>query len=188
MAESLFQRIAAGDELAVRKCLDVHGGRVWALARRFSADHAEAEDAVQEIFISLWKSAHRYDPEKASEAAFVATIARRRLIDRLRARGARAETVQIDEERDEKKEEAGTGGGDPASRMEAALDLVRVRDVLDALEPEPRRVIELAVLQGCSHGQVAEATGIALGTVKSHVRRSLIRVRDALRSVGENGR
>ncbi len=181
MAESLFQRIAAGDEVAVRECLDVHGGRVWALARRFSSDRADAEDAVQEIFISLWKSAHRYDPAKASEAAFVATIARRRMIDRLRARGGRAETVPIEEE-------SAANGRDAVGRIEAALDLARVREVIDELEPEPRRVVELAVLQGYSHGQVAEATGIALGTVKSHVRRSLVKVRDALRQAEENGR
>ncbi len=176
MAESLFERIAAGDEVAVRECLDVHGGRVWAIARRFSADRADAEDAVQEIFISLWKSAHRYDAEKASEAAFVATIARRRMIDRLRARGGRPEPVPIEEE--------DVAGRDTAGQIEAALDLARVRDALDELDAEPRRVVELAVLQGYSHGQVAEATGIALGTVKSHVRRSLSKVRDALRPGG----
>lgn len=171
MAESLFQRIAAGEEAAVKECLDVHGGRVWALARRYSADLADAEDAVQETFISLWKSAHRYDPEKASEAAFVATIARRRMIDRLRARGGRVQTVPI--------EEPETAPDDRAGQMEATLDLARVHEVIDALEAEPRKVVELAVVQGYSHGQVAEATGLALGTVKSHVRRSLIKVRDA---------
>jgi RNA polymerase sigma-70 factor (ECF subfamily) len=171
VAESLFQRIAAGDEGAVRECLDVHGGRVWALARRFSADRAEAEDGAQEIFISLWKSAHRYDPQKGSEAAFVATIARRRMIDRLRARGGRVQTVTV--------QEPEVARHDTTRQMEAALDLARVREVIDELETEPRKVVELAVLQGYSHGQVADATGLALGTVKSHVRRSLIKVRDA---------
>lgn len=181
MAEPLFQRIADGDEIAVRECLDVHGGRVWAIARRFSADRADAEDAVQEIFISLWKSADRYDPGKASEAAFVATIARRRMIDRLRARGGRAQTVPI--------EDREVAGHDAAGQMEAALDLARVREVIDELDAEPRKVVELAVLQGYSHGQVAEATGLALGTVKSHVRRSLMKVRDSLRQHdGEDGR
>ncbi len=164
----------------MKECVDVHGGRVWALARRFSSDRADAEDAVQEIFISLWKSAHRYDPAKASEAAFVATIARRRMIDRLRARGGRAQTVPIDERE--------VASHNTAGQVEAAVDLARVRDVIETLEPEPRRVVELAVLQGYSHGQVAEATGIALGTVKSHVRRSLVKVRDALRPQGGEAR
>lgn len=180
MAQSLLQRIAAVDENAVRECLDVHGGRVWALARRFSPDRADAEDAVQEIFISLWKSASRYDAERASEAAFVATIARRRLIDRLRARGSRVQTVPI--------EEHDVAGRHPAPQAEAALDLVRVRDVMNELDAGPRRVLELAVVGGHSHSQVAEATGIPLGTVKSHVRRGLQRVRDALASVGEGDR
>lgn len=180
MAESLFERIAAGDQVAVRECLDVHGARVWGLARRFSTDRADAEDAVQEIFISLWKSAHRYDPARASEAAFVATIARRRLIDRLRARGGRAQTVPVEEHE--------IGGPNAAGQVEAALDLARVRDVMGGLEDEPRKVVELAVVHGYSHGQVAEATGLALGTVKSHVRRSLMKVRDALRESGAGER
>lgn len=180
MGQSLFQRVAAGDENAVRECLDVHGGRVWALARRFSSSRADAEDAVQEIFISLWKSAHRYDAERASEAAFVATIARRRLIDRLRASGSRAQTVPI--------EEHDVAGRDPAPQVDAALDLVRVRQAMGELEAEPRRVLELAVVSGYSHSQVSEATGIPLGTVKSHVRRGLQRVREALDSVGGRDR
>lgn len=175
MSPSLFQRIAAGDESAVGECLDVHGGRVWAIARRFCPDRADAEDAVQEIFVSLWKSAHRYDPARASEAAFVATIARRRLIDRLRARGGR-ETVPL--------EERTADALQTPPNAEASADLARARAEIERLEPEPRRVIQLAVIEGYSHSQVAEATGLALGTVKSHVRRGLGRVRAALGTGG----
>ncbi len=179
LTRSIFQRIAEGDESAVKECLDTHGGRVWALARRYSSNRADAEDAVQEIFISLWKSAHRFDPKRASEAAFVATIARRRLIDRLRARGGRDQTVPI--------EDHDISSRDTAPQAEASLDLARVRDVLAGLDEEPRRVVELAVVQGYSHAQVAEVTGIALGTVKSHVRRSLNKVRDTLRDAPNHG-
>ena len=64
---SLFERIAAGDGSAVRQCMDEYGGLVWSLARRFSSSAADAEDASQEIFLELWKSAARYDPAMGSE-------------------------------------------------------------------------------------------------------------------------
>src|SRR3954470_14464574 len=83
----LLGRVAAGDQQAVRECLARYGGLVWSIARRFEA--ADAEDAVQEIFLDLWKSAARFDRQIASEASFVAMIARRRLIDRKRTRGRR---------------------------------------------------------------------------------------------------
>src|SRR5262252_1163156 len=91
MPDSLLARVGAGDASAVRECLQRFGGLVWSLARRFSSSPSDAEDAVQEIFVDLWRSAKKYDPRAASEATFVAMIARRRLIDRLRSRQRRKE-------------------------------------------------------------------------------------------------
>ena len=84
MNESILARVASGDANAVRECIDEFGGLVWAIARRMARTRADAEDAVQEIFIDVWKSAGRFDPAQGSEKVFVSTIARRRLIDRLR--------------------------------------------------------------------------------------------------------
>jgi RNA polymerase sigma factor (sigma-70 family) len=78
VAPYLLQRVAAGDKSAVRDCIDRFGGLVWALARRMSPGAAEAEDAVQEIFMDLWRSSARFDPTIASEPAFVTMVARRR--------------------------------------------------------------------------------------------------------------
>src|SRR5438132_13118196 len=83
--EDLLPRVARGDGVAVEQCVDRYGGLIWQIALRFSATRADAEDAVQEVFIDLWKSAARFDPTRASETTFVAMIARRRLIDRKRA-------------------------------------------------------------------------------------------------------
>ena len=88
--------VAGGDAGAVRECLDAYGGLVWSLARRLSPGEAEAEDAVQEIFIELWSKAGRYDEGRASETTFVAMIARRRLIDRWRQRGRRLDEDALD--------------------------------------------------------------------------------------------
>jgi RNA polymerase sigma factor (sigma-70 family) len=83
---SLLQRIGAGDTSAMLACMERFRGLVWSLVRRSCSNAADAEDIVQEIFISVWRSAHRFDPTIASESTFVSVIARRRLIDRTRQR------------------------------------------------------------------------------------------------------
>jgi RNA polymerase sigma-70 factor (ECF subfamily) len=173
VSASILERIAAGDQAAVKECMDRFGGLVWSLARRFSPRREDAEDAVQEIFLSLWKSADRYDPALASEATFVAMVARRRLIDRNRARSARPQGTELEAG----PEPAARGG---AGQVEAAADVRRAVELLDTLRPEQKRVVELSVLSGLSHSEIADLTGMALGTVKTHARRGLARLRAAL--------
>lgn len=177
LSDSILQRVSTGDQPAVRECLDRYAGLVWSLARRFCFNQSEAEDAVQEIFLDVWKSAPRYDPAVASEATFIAMIARRRLIDRRRraSRQPDAETIarnlpqieQVPGRQTELTEEAGT-----AARA------------LESLRPEQQRVLRLSIYQGLSHEKIAEATGLPLGTVKTHVRRGLIRIREILSGSG----
>ena len=94
---SALDQIARGDPAGVAACIDEFGSLVWSLARRLSPDPGEAEDAVQEIFIDVWKSAARFDPRKGSAKMFIAMIARRRLIDRLRRRAQRPVFASIDD-------------------------------------------------------------------------------------------
>ena len=89
MAETLLSDIAAGDPAAVDAFLKRYSGTVWGLARRFCGSTEDAEDATQEIFVDVWRSAERYDPTVGSEITFLMTIARRRLIDRARRQGRR---------------------------------------------------------------------------------------------------
>src|SRR5262245_60755498 len=95
MSDSILTRVAAGKTGAVDECLVRYGGLVWSLARRQSPSYADAEDAVQEIFIDLWNSAARFDERVASEVTFVAMIARRRLIDRRRKLSRTVETAPL---------------------------------------------------------------------------------------------
>ena len=168
----LLPLVARGDQNAVRACLDRYGALVWSLARRMCRNTVDAEDAVQEIFVSLWKNADRFDPERGSEVTFVATIARRRLIDRVRKVGRRPAESTID---------TGMPMADANATAEAPAamrDEVEVaRAALAELNDEQRRVLQMSIGLGLSHERIAEATGIPLGTVKTHIRRGLIRVR-----------
>jgi RNA polymerase sigma-70 factor, ECF subfamily len=174
-APALLQRVAAGDGVAVREVLATYGGLVWSIARRFEA--GEAEDAVQEIFLDLWKSAARFDPAIASEPAFIAMIARRRLIDRRRSRRRRPTTENIHEVPSIPDE--GTGPDVCAEANQAARALQQLR-------PEQRQVLVLSS-QGLSHGEISAQLAMPLGTVKAHARRGLLSIRAALLGVDHQG-
>ena len=81
LEQSLLQRIATGDEAAVDNCVDRYSNLIWSLALRMLPTAADAEDAVQEIFVEVWKNADRFDPEVGAEKTYILMLARRRLID-----------------------------------------------------------------------------------------------------------
>lgn len=170
---SILQRVANGDRAAVNECLDTYGDLVWSLARRFNSAHADAEDAVQDIFIDIWTHAGRFDPSKASETTFVATIARRRLIDRLRKQGRRPYHDDIDDT-------ILPADLDRSLKPETGVELDIVSKAMAMLRPEQQEVLQLSVVEGYSHSAVAERLSMPLGTVKTHVRRGLIRIREEL--------
>ncbi|MEO8704913.1 MAG: sigma-70 family RNA polymerase sigma factor [Kofleriaceae bacterium] len=173
LAESpLLARVAAGDPAAVRECLERFGGLVWSIARRF--EPSDAEDAVQEIFLDLWKSAARYDTQIATETAFVAMIARRRLIDRRRTRGRRPTMEPASEV---------PLIVDAGSQPDTCAEANQAARALDQLRPEQRQVLVLSTCHGLSHGEIAAQTGMPLGTVKAHARRGLMSIRAALLGV-----
>ena len=176
--EPLLPRIASGDERAVRDCVARYGALVWSLARRWTAESGDAEDAVQEIFIDLWKTAARYDSTRTSESGWVAMIARRRLIDRARRRERLPALESIPDD------------FDAASESERDLDrewrAEQARAVLRELPPAQRRMLELSLLHGRTHDEIARETETPLGTVKSHIRRGLQRARDLLAARGLN--
>jgi RNA polymerase sigma-70 factor, ECF subfamily len=177
MTDSLLKRVAHGDSGAVKEVMDQFGGLVWSLARKSCYNPADAEDATQEIFLDIWKSAARYDPEKGSETLFVATIARRRLIDRIRRQGRQPHMEDIDAPGFEL---AASTAAEGETFSEAAL----ARKAVAELKPAQQRVLELGLMQGLSHSEIADVTGMPLGTVKTQMRRGLIRVRE-LMQVGD---
>lgn len=173
MAKVILKRIAAGDKTAVQDCLDNYGGLVWSLARRMSPNTDEAEDAVQEIFIDVWKNAARFDETQSSETTFVAMIARRRLIDRLRKNNRQLNTDSLDDILTEP-----SSGRD--NDLQVCVEAKEAAAAMKNLRPEQRQILHLSIVQGFSHQEIADALKMPLGTVKTHARRGLIQVREFL--------
>lgn len=158
----------------MEECVERFGGLVWSLCRRFCADHDEAEDAAQDVYIEIWKKAGRYDASLASELTFVAMIARRRLIDRGRRRSRAIPTDGLEQG-------AAVPSDDRSQEMVDIGDEVdRAQRALSELRPDEQKVLRLSIYEGLSHDQISKATSIPLGTVKTHLRRGLIRVRELL--------
>jgi RNA polymerase sigma-70 factor (ECF subfamily) len=137
------------------------------------ADHTEADDAVQEVFIDVWRSAGRFDANVGSEATFITMIARRRLIDRQRKRSRQRETSSL-------IEEEVTSSTELPDSLEIAEDAAQARKALEKLRPEERQVLELSIYEGLSQSRISEVTDLPLGTVKTHARRGLRRLREML--------
>lgn len=177
----ILPKVADGNTEAMGQCIEAYGSLVWTLARRRLANRQDVEEVVQDIFLELWRVAGRYDPQRTAESTFVTMVARRRIIDCQRKLGRRPasatwETDSVDT-------------GIPVARSETGeLKLVRAeeatqaRSLLEKLRPEEKRVLELAFDEGLAQAEIAKRTAMPLGTVKSHARRGLMRLRDWMAS------
>lgn len=162
---TILQQIAGGEPGAVSRCLDEYGGLVRAIAIRYlSTDRSEVDDAVQDVFVSLWQAASRYDPARGAEAAFVAGLARRRIIDVRR----RLST----------QHRLGTPITDsPAlANSPTSKDLAELGSEVAKLPEDERLALWLAVSRGMSHREISAATTAPVGTVKSRLRRAVLRL------------
>lgn len=171
VSETILQRIASGDKSAVQDCLDNYGGLVWSLARRMLPNQDEAEDAVQEIFIEVWKNAERFDESQSSETTFVAMIARRRLIDRLRKISRKPgidsfEDILVEPSKEE--------------TLQTTVEAKQAAEAMRQLRPEQQKVLQLSIIQGYSHQEISDVLEMPLGTVKTHARRGLMEVREII--------
>lgn len=171
--EQLLARLAEGEAGAAQAVIRAYGGLVWSLALRFCRSRDDAEDAVQEIFTDLWKSAHRYRSSRASERVFITMIARRRLIDRLRRERRRSEVEPMASGPE-------TDMSSPGDRGERSWDAERAAQAIEYLSADQRRVLNMSIFQGMTQREIAEATETPLGTVKTHMRRGLIRLRELM--------
>lgn len=171
----LLSRTAGGDAAAFAELYRASSPQLFALAVRMLKRRDLAEEVLQEAFVSIWSKAGRYDPAKGSPLTWMASIVRNRALDRLRAR--RPEQP-IDEE------ERAAEWADPApSPLDAALQSADARalwECMKILEEGPRDAILRVYYEGLTHQELAARTGIALGTIKSWVRRGLVRLKGCL--------
>lgn len=170
---ALMQRVATGEESAIAELYDRFGALVYKVARQVLTSRAEAEDAVQEVFVRLWQSAERFDPHRAKLVTWVMLIARRHLIDQLRRRSARPNQSQFEQEWAPSADEA-----PPEKSMidhdRNSLLMARIGEL-----PELQRlVIEKAYFQGFTLREISEQLDAPLGTIKSALSRGLARLRE----------
>jgi len=173
VAEAILKRVADGDAAAVQECLKRYGGLVWSLARKMLRNSDDAEDAVQEIFVDVWKNAGRFDETKSSETTFIAMIARRRLIDKIRYSTRRISADSLDDVLLEPFTRAD-------KTLEISVEAEQAAEAMRKLRPEQQQVLRLSIVQGMSHQEISQATGMPLGTVKTHARRGLLHVRELM--------
>lgn len=174
MSEPILHRVAAGDTDAVRECVSRYGRLVWSIARRMFHDPAEAEDAVQEVFIQLWKKAEQFDASKANESTFVGVLARRRMIDLLRQKKRSAKTTSLD---------AFDVGEATVDHLEQADEARLVKESWGELVPDQQAVLSLSIYDGLSYSQIAERLSLPLGTVKTRARLGLRTLREKVSSL-----
>jgi RNA polymerase sigma-70 factor (ECF subfamily) len=152
---------------------DAHHRQAIGLAYRILGDLGEAEEVVQEVFLSAWRTGHQYDPARGSQRAWVLSMVRNRSIDVLRAR--RRRPVQpMAEGLDPPDAE------DVTVRAASNVDAEAARVALNALPPDQKRVIELAYFGGLSHREIATQLATPIGTVKGRIRLGLDRLRVAM--------
>ncbi|MBS1212237.1 MAG: polymerase subunit sigma-24 [Proteobacteria bacterium] len=171
-----ISRVVDRDQEALAALYDTLVGQVYGLALRIVRRSTLAEEVVQDTFWQIWRQAPRFDPVRGSALAWIMTIARSRALDAVR---------RIDPQECELEPETVEGIADPET--EAPVDLLsaaqqghRLHSALAALDSVPRQLLSLAFFRGFSHDEIAECTGLPLGTVKSHIRRALMTLRQLL--------
>lgn len=170
MESPLLPSVALGDNQAVTACIERYSGLVWSLAKRFLRDVGAAEDAVQDIFIEVWKVAPRFDPAKGSEVAFIATLTRRRLIDRVRRQQSKAEDHALVEDPQSKTFL-------PEQELSSREDVQQAKQLIASLPPQAQEAVELSLYHGLTHSEISLRMDIPLGTAKSLIRRGLDQIR-----------
>ena len=171
-------RVVDSDQAALGLLYDYLADYVYGLALRMTRHASLAEEVVQDTFWQVWRQAPRYAVERGSVKAWVMTIARSRALDALRK--IDNETVELEEETLQLI--AASDKDAPPNILAAVQQGQQLQNALAELEPVPRHLLSLAFFRGLSHDEIAVCSGLPLGTVKSHIRRGLQLLQQALTS------
>ena len=174
----LVEAVARGSGDALGKLYDRYAPIAYGLARRILPQPDQAEEVVQDVFAQVWRDARRYERGRATVAGWIVMLTRTRAIDRLRARKARPDQT------------SGVEPGlvaplaspdrSPEAMTISTEDVEHVRAALGQLPDNQRTLVELAYYEGMTHSEIAERTGVPLGTVKTRLRTAMATLRGAL--------
>ena len=170
---ALLALVAKGDQAAFEAVYDRVCAPVFGTVRSVVRDPGLSEEVTQEVFVEVWRAASRFDAGKGSPMAWVATIAHRRAVDRVRSE-------QRSAERDRRAASSVIAYDDVAETVEDNLDRERVRRCLGTLTDLQREAVTLAYYAGYTYREVARLLGVPPGTVNTRMRDGLIRLRDCL--------
>ncbi len=176
---ALLALVAQGDRAAFADLYDATAPRVLGLIRRILVDYAQSEEVAQEVFLEIWQSAGRFEPNRGSATTWILTMAHRRAIDRIRS-------SQAGRDRDLRVgvRDFSPDVDDVSEQVEIRLENERVRRAMARLTELQRQAITLAYYEGLTHTEIAQRLGIPLGTVKTRLRDGMIRLRDEMGVVG----
>lgn len=176
LAAALAQ-CGTGDRAAFRRVYELTSAKLFGICLRICGERQAAEDVLQEVYLIVWRRAAAYEPARSHPVTWLATIARNRSLDWRRSPQGRTPTL-------DPTEAAQDEAADDAPLADAALSMIEERQRLDRcmdrLEERPRHAIRAAFLGGLTYGDVAQRAGVPLPTMKSMIRRALLRLRECL--------
>lgn len=171
--KELIERLAHGDETALQEIYERYGKSCLDAARRVLTDPGDADDVVQEVLVQLWDDPARYDPERGTLGGFLTTWVRNRALDSRRREGAYKRAA-------ERASDRLASVIKPITRT----DRTGLENALETLPNEQRELLEKMYYDGQTQADIADQTGVPLGTVKSRIRLGMSRLKDAFRNFG----
>lgn len=171
---SALRKTASGDRAALEEIYRSTSGKLLGVVLRILPDRQEAEDVLQDVYLTVWRKADMFDAERASPITWLAALARNRAIDRIRSRGGRSFVS------DEVVAKQPDTSPSPSEQLEAGEEAAQLRACLEQLEKDRAEVVRQAFFGGLTYEALALRAGVPLGTMKSWMRRSLLRLRACL--------
>jgi RNA polymerase sigma-70 factor (ECF subfamily) len=171
--DGLLSAVASGSQDALADLYARTSAKLYGICLRLLGSDGEAEEVLQDTYLTIWRKAAMFDPDRASAITWLAVLARNKAVDRLRLRRAGSEPIEA---------AAAIADDSPTADflVEAAQDRERLAACLGELDARDNGLIRAAFLDGTSYPELARCEAVPLGTMKSWIRRSLLRLRGCL--------
>ncbi|MCO6046910.1 sigma-70 family RNA polymerase sigma factor [Aeoliella sp. ICT_H6.2] len=179
--EQLMVAIAQGDAAALEALYDRYSGTLYPICLRILKNASDAQGILLDVFWEIWQRGERFDPNRGTPRSYLVMLVRSRAIDLLRKEKRRAEHEQLTAIHGRAGLADGQAASQPAQQAIHTEDGELLHQALDSLSPPQRETLHLAYFDGLTHQQIAEKTKLPLGTVKSHIRLGLNKLRGILR-------